>query len=117
MQGKRLEFNPFSPGFQADPYPIYQALRTEDPIHQVKGFKFNQWFLSRYKDVYAVLNDARFKVDDLPERLADKALHLRQQGDFDPLIQTVSHWLFFLEPPDHTRLRSLVQKNIFGHEG
>lgn len=114
MQGKRLEFNPFSPGFQADPYPIYQALRTEDPIHQVKGFKFNQWFLSRYKDVYAVLNDARFKVDDLPERLADKALHLRQQGDFEPLIQTVSHWLFFLEPPDHTRLRSLVQKTFSG---
>ncbi|NJR38119.1 MAG: cytochrome P450 [Leptolyngbyaceae cyanobacterium CSU_1_4] len=110
MQEKRLEFNPFSLEFQADPYPIYQVLRTEDPMHPVKGFKFNQWFLSRYKDVYAVLNDARFKVDDLPERLADKALHLKQKGDFEPLIQTVSHWLFFLEPPDHTRLRSLVQK-------
>jgi len=112
MQEKRLEFNPFSPEFQADPYPIYQILRTEDPIHQIKGFKFNQWFLSRYKDVYAVLNDARFKVDDLPERLADKALHLKQQGDFEPLIQTVSNWLFFLEPPNHTRLRSLVQKTF-----
>jgi pimeloyl-[acyl-carrier protein] synthase len=114
MQEKRLEFNPFSPGFQADPYPTYQLLRSADPIHQVQGFKFNQWFLSRYKDVYAVLNDARFKVDDLPERLADKALHLRQPGDFEPLIQTVSNWLFFLEPPDHTRLRSLVQKTFSG---
>ncbi len=114
MQEKRLEFNPFSPESQADPYPIYQALRTADPIHQVKGFKFNQWFLSRYKDVYAVLNDGRFKVDDLPERLADKALHLKQEGDFEPLIQTVSKWLFFLEPPDHTRLRSLVQKTFSG---
>ena len=114
MQEKRLEFNPFSPGFQADPYPTYQMLRTADPIHQVKGFRFNQWFLSRYKDVYAVLNDARFKVDDLPERLADKALHLQQPGDFEPLIQTLSNWLFFLEPPDHTRLRSLVQKTFSG---
>ena len=114
MQEKRLEFNPFSPGFQADPYPTYQMLRTADPIHQVKGFRFNQWFLSRYKDVYAVLNDARFKVDDLPERLAGKALHLQQPGDFEPLIQTVSNWLFFLEPPDHTRLRSLVQKTFSG---
>jgi len=114
MQEKRLEFNPFSPEFQADPYPTYQLLRTTDPIHQVKGFKFNQWFLSRYKDVYAVLNDARFKVDDLPERLAAKALHLKQPGDFEPLIQTVSNWLFFLEPPDHTRLRSLVQKTFSG---
>jgi pimeloyl-[acyl-carrier protein] synthase len=111
MQEKRLEFNPFSPAFQDDPYPIYENLRSIDPVHQVKGFQFNQWFLSRYADVYAVLNDSRFRVDDLPDRLADKARHL-QQGDFEALIATVSHWLFFLEPPDHTRLRSLVQKTF-----
>jgi pimeloyl-[acyl-carrier protein] synthase len=80
----------------------------------VKGFQFNQWFLSRYGDVYGVLNDDRFRVDDLPERLADKALHLKPQGDFEGLIGTVKHWLFFLEPPDHTRLRSLVQKAFAG---
>jgi pimeloyl-[acyl-carrier protein] synthase len=114
MQEKRLEFNPFSPAFQDDPYPIYENLRSIDPVHQVKGFKFNQWFLSRYADVYAVLNDPRFRVDDLPDRLADKARHLQQQGDFEALIATVSHWLFFLEPPDHTRLRSLVQKTFSG---
>jgi pimeloyl-[acyl-carrier protein] synthase len=114
MAEKRLEFNPFSPAFQDDPYPIYQNLRSLDPVHQVKGFKFNQWFLSRYADVFEVLNDARFRVDDLPDRLAEKALHLQQQGDFEPLIETVSHWLFFVEPPDHTRLRSLVQKAFSG---
>jgi pimeloyl-[acyl-carrier protein] synthase len=114
MAEKRLEFNPFSPAFQDDPYPIYQALRSADPVHWVKGFQFNQWFLSRYGDVYGVLNDDRFRVDDLPERLADKALHLKPQGDFEGLIGTVKHWLFFLEPPDHTRLRSLVQKAFAG---
>jgi pimeloyl-[acyl-carrier protein] synthase len=114
MTEKRLEFNPFSPAFQDDPYPIYENLRSGDPVHQVKGFQFNQWFLSRYGDVYGVLNDDRFRVDDLPDRLADKALHLKQQGDFAPLIETVKHWLFFLEPPDHTRLRSLVQKAFAG---
>jgi pimeloyl-[acyl-carrier protein] synthase len=111
MREKRLEFNPFSPEFQDDPYPTYHLFRTTDPIHQVKGFKFNQWFLSRYGDVVAVLNDTRFRVDDLPERLADKAMHLKQ-GDFEPLIETISKWLFFLEPPDHGRLRSLVQKTF-----
>jgi pimeloyl-[acyl-carrier protein] synthase len=114
MTEKRLEFNPFSPAFQDDPYPIYENLRSGDPVHQVKGFQFNQWFLSRYGDVHGVLNDDRFRVDDLPDRLADKALHLKQQGDFAPLIETVKHWLFFLEPPDHTRLRSLVQKAFAG---
>jgi pimeloyl-[acyl-carrier protein] synthase len=58
-----------------------------------------------------VLNDPRFRVDDLPARLTEKALHL-PQGDFEPLSQTIRHWLFFLEPPDHGRLRSLVQKTF-----
>jgi pimeloyl-[acyl-carrier protein] synthase len=111
MAAKRLEFNPFSPEFQDDPYPIYQQLRTIDPVHRVPGFRFNQWFLSRYGDVQFVLNDPRFRVDDLPDRLADKAQHLKQ-GNFEPLIATISNWLFFLEPPDHTRLRSLVQKTF-----
>jgi pimeloyl-[acyl-carrier protein] synthase len=108
---ERLEFNPFNPQFQEDPYPTYHLFRTADPIHQVKGFKFNQWFLTRYSDVLAVLNDPRFRVDDLPQRLTEKALHLKQ-GDFEPLSQTIRHWLFFLEPPDHGRLRSLVQKTF-----
>lgn len=102
-------FNPFSPQFQENPYPIYHHLRSEDPIHRVPGFKFDQWFLTRYSDVQTVLTDPRFCVDDLPERLDEKALHLKQ-GDFEPLTQTIDKWLFFVEPPDHTRLRSIVSK-------
>ena len=26
-------FNPFDPAFRADPYPFYDRLRTEDPVH------------------------------------------------------------------------------------
>jgi pimeloyl-[acyl-carrier protein] synthase len=33
-----------------------------------------------------------------------------QQGNFEALTQTIDKWLFFVEPPDHTRLRSLVSK-------
>jgi pimeloyl-[acyl-carrier protein] synthase len=113
-------FNPFSPAFQADPYPIYQQLRQIDPVHRVKGFRFDQWFLTRYADVYEVLNDSRVTVDDLPVRLAEKGLHLRQteamksesSEPFQTLTQTIGHWLFFVEPPDHTRLRSLVSKTF-----
>jgi hypothetical protein len=108
---KKPDFNPFVPEFQENPYPIYQQLRQGDPVHRVRGFRFNQWFLTRYEDVQAVLNDGRFRVDDLPERLGEKAAHLKQ-GDFEPLRGTIQHWLFFLEPPDHTRLRSLVQKTF-----
>jgi hypothetical protein len=111
MQEKIQEFNPFHPDFQDNPYPIYHRLRAEDPIHRIQGFKFDQWFLTRYADVQAVLNDCRFRVDDLPQRLEEKAVHLKQ-GNFKVLTQTIGNWLFFLEPPNHTRLRSLVSKTF-----
>lgn len=104
-------FNPFSPAFQADPYPIYHRLRAESPIHRIQSFNVDQWYLTRYADVQTVLNDARLISDDLPDRLQTKASHLKQ-GDFNALIHTTRHWLFFLEPPDHTRLRTLVSRSF-----
>lgn len=107
---KGVKFNPLLPEFCANPYPVYHHLRSEDPVHQTKSFMSNEWLLTRYDDVKLVLNDPRFYVDDLPERLKHKSFYLRQQGDFNVLTQTISKWLFFLNPPDHTQLRGLVSK-------
>ena len=50
-------FDPFLPGFNADPFPHYQRLREADPVHQSPlGF----WVLTRYEDCVAVLRDQRF---------------------------------------------------------
>jgi hypothetical protein len=110
MQNRSVEFNPFSRAFQTDPYPIYHHLRANSPIHRIQSFNVDQWYITRYLDVQAVLNDPRFVVDDLPDRLQTKASHLKQQGNFNHLIQTIHHWLFFLDPPQHTRLRSLLSR-------
>ncbi len=107
---KAVKLNPFLPEFQANPYPTYHRLRAEDPIHLTMNLIGNEWFLTRFDDVKAVLNDPRFCVDDLPKRLKDKSFYLKQQGDFNGLTQSISKWLFFLNPPDHTRLRGLVSK-------
>ena len=46
---KRLD-----PGFLADPFPLYRALREHDPIHRMPD---GSYFLSRYDDCAAVYRD------------------------------------------------------------
>lgn len=102
-------FNPFRPEFQANPYPTYQRLRLNDPVHQTPSFS-GAWLLTRYADVKMLLNDPRVEIDNLPQRLEEKRPYLEQGKSFTHLSQSISSWLFFLNPPDHTRFRSLVTK-------
>lgn len=103
-----FKFNPLDPAFHQDPYPTYQRLRTEDPIH--RNF-FGSWVLTRYGDVKAILQDSRIVCDNLPERIRSKNPYLeKQHKDLNALARITSKWLLYLEPPDHTRLRRLVGK-------
>ncbi|EAM49187.1 cytochrome P450 [Crocosphaera watsonii WH 8501] len=104
----KLVFNPFYRAFHNNPYPIYERLRNEDPIH----WSFlKAWIITRYQDVDTILKDNLFQVDDLPLRLEEKSAYLKQ-GNFLPLAKTIDKWLFFQQPPNHTRLRSLVNKSF-----
>ena len=106
MKTNLVKFDPFSPEFHANPYPTYEWLRDNDPIH----WSFMQaWVITRHRDVEALLKSAQLQVDDLPIRLRQKSQYLKQ-GNFEALAQTIENWLFFLEPPHHTRLRGLVAK-------
>lgn len=104
MISKEALFNPFDPGFRANPYPILDRLRQQDPVHKSI---FETWIVTRYADAYAILNDKRFIVDNLPERLQLKSSYLKE-GNLDALSAITSQWLFFLNPPDHTRLKRAV---------
>jgi cytochrome P450 len=50
-------FNPFTPGFLADPYPTYRALLRENPVSWEPMMEM--WIFTRYKDVEAILTHAR----------------------------------------------------------
>ena len=89
-----------------DPYPVYHQLRSEDPAHW--SDLINAWILTRYDDVRSVSNDPRFSsmrahyfMDQLPE-IAQERMR--------PLGHQLALWLIHLDPPDHTRVRSLVHK-------
>lgn len=102
-----LEFNPFLPEMRADPYPLYHRLRSRDPVHQ--SFP-GVWILTRYADCVAVLRDpARFSSDS---RNSDLYQAFRAARGREPTIMedTAGRTMLFIDPPDHTRLRNLVNK-------
>lgn len=106
MNTTKLLFNPFSAEFHKNPYPTYDRLRNEDPIH----WSFlKAWVITCYDDTEAIVKDTRFQVDDLPIRLQEKNAYL-EKGDLDTLSKTIDKWLFFQQVPDHTRFKGLVSK-------
>ncbi|WP_059006868.1 cytochrome P450 [Streptomyces specialis] len=101
---QELLLDPLEPGFTDDPYPAYRRLREADPVHE---HPYGFWFLSRYEDVSAILR-AGLSVD---ARHLDDGNTVRQQYDeLDHGLHVVRMSMLDVDPPDHTRLRSLVSK-------
>ncbi len=101
-------FNPFDPAFRADPYPFYDRLRSEDPVH-VSDFGFT--VLTRYEDVARALRGAEFARDieaHVPVPL-DPARQRRRERFQQRIAEgRAAKTILNLDPPDHTRLRRLV---------
>lgn len=84
-----------------DPYPIYDRLRAEQPIRWTGG----DWQFFRYADVQAALRDPRLGADRIqPDE------HWLAETGLGPLFQAHAKMMLFSDPPDHTRLRSLVNR-------
>lgn len=97
MASEKL-FDTSLPAFHADPYPFYHRLREADPVHEsAQGF----WVLTRLTDCVMALRDPRF---DHAAMVA--TLDAVYGGPDDP--NYVPRAMVFEDPPNHTRLRSLV---------
>src|SRR5919201_4697722 len=101
-----VTYYPLAAHMYSDPYPTYAKLRTHDPVHW--SIVSHAWVFSRYRDVEAILRDhARFSNDS--RRRQDSPAH--QSSVANPRGPS----MLFLDPPDHTRLRALVQKAFTPH--
>jgi hypothetical protein len=91
------------PEVLANPYPLYHRLRTEDPVHWDPFLC--AWVVTRYADVVMVLH--RFSADrtPTPDQLAKMGL-----STLSPIAQVMVKQMLFMDPPAHTRLRSLASK-------
>jgi cytochrome P450 len=106
---KGAAFDPFDKRYLTDPYPLYKKLREKDPVHRSRLFP--GVLMTRYEDVNAVLRDPRFSADDRnqPNFDAERAKAIAA-GVLTQEEAERSQSMLRLDPPDHTRLRSLVTR-------
>jgi cytochrome P450 len=100
-------FSPMAPKVRANPWPIYRALREQDPIH---FSPFGTCMLTRYEDAVSVLRDKRFSVEH--RNYAEERQGTMMGDTFGPAPseRDLSNVMLFIDPPRHTRLRTLVNK-------
>src|SRR3954470_2967081 len=89
-------FTPFGPGFAANPYEQYDALRAAAPVFEPP---FGIWLLTRYDDVLRVLRDPALSVE---ARNATLPLPLQaEMGARAGEEPRGSRAMLNLDPPDH----------------
>jgi len=89
------------PEVLANPYPLFQRLRTEDPVHWDPYL--HTWIVTRYEDVLEVLHTFSANRTHTPEKLEAMGL-----SHMNPIAQLMVKQMLFMDPPTHTRLRSLA---------
>ncbi len=96
----------WTPAHRANPRPLYARMRQEtrlvrlvEPIQQMPF-----WLVSRYADVLPLMRDGRLSKDPrkLSEQGRSRFLRFTHEG--------LTRHMLFSDPPDHTRLRSLVSQ-------
>lgn len=94
-----------SEDFLANPYQYYAQLREYDPV--CWSDQLNAWVLTRYQDVRAALTNPLLisgkRVESYANRLAPEL-----QSEMQALFYQVGKWIGNMDPPDHKRLRRMV---------
>lgn len=98
-----VALTPLNPEYQENPFLLLDQVReagrvVHDPV-------LGRHIVTNYEDVHAILNDRDLAVDPrkAAENTFNKMFRQRARQDREPSM-------LFLDPPDHTRLRSLVSK-------
>ena len=95
-----MDYNPLAPEVIENPYPYYAHLREHAPVYWIEPLQ--GWALSRYADVDFALRN--------PQIFSSSVFTAQTLGDLNPTPEVP--WILDLNPPDHTRLRKLVNKGF-----
>ncbi len=101
-----MKLSPMNPDYQKNPYTLLDEVREEARI--LRDDFLGRYVVGRFEDVQHILNDRDLAVD--PRKAADGTFNqmFRQRREDGEREGEPS--MLFLDPPDHTRLRSLVSK-------
>jgi cytochrome P450 len=96
-----VTYNPLSPRVYLNPYPKYAELRAKAPLHWSPLLE--AWVATCYADVDAILRDQKRFSNDPRQRQRTRTARTTIDN---PGGQS----MLFVDPPEHTRLRALVNK-------
>jgi cytochrome P450 len=94
-----------------DPYPTYAHMHEEGPLHYVDvGGKWAVWSIFSHAECSSIAKDPRLSAKRAKQMLLP--LPLSRQAEFSELARMLGLWLIFMDPPEHTRLRKLLNKGF-----
>ncbi|WP_164155408.1 cytochrome P450 [Sandarakinorhabdus rubra] len=108
MSTDSLIYDPRDPGVIQRPLDALLRLQDEDPVHWSPVLK--GWVLTRHADVKTVQLNRGISSDRLTPFFA--AQPDAGQDKLRDLIRYLNTWVAFKDPPDHTRLRTLLNKVV-----
>jgi cytochrome P450 len=102
----------FTEEFVQNPYPTYHRLLEEGPLHfvDVSGGMWGVWAVFRHAECSAVAKDPRLSVRRTEGMLF--TLPAERQNDFKELVRMLGLWMIFIDPPEHTRMRKLMNQGF-----
>ncbi|ODU28563.1 MAG: hypothetical protein ABT15_12925 [Pseudonocardia sp. SCN 73-27] len=91
-----------APAASADPYAVFEELRSTDPVHWSEAHR--AWLITRYDDVSDAFRNKAFSNDRVRPVLARR----REPSAASDVLGLLAGWMVVTDPPDHTRLRRLA---------
>jgi cytochrome P450 len=127
-----VELDMTDPHFMANAHELYADLRAKGPVSRVRFAGMGQevasgdgteeqpgifgrqetFFVTHYDEVIETLLDDRFAVDPRSTMSSEQVEKLESQTPEE--FRLFSRSIIALDPPDHTRLRKLVQPSFTG---
>ncbi len=90
------------------PFPVYRWLRDQAPVHWSESL--TAWVVTRYADVVDVFGNPQTFSSDRFRRIDER--YASQRPAVQAVAEVLGHWLVFRDPPDHDRLRGLLQSSF-----
>jgi len=100
--------NPRDPAFFQNPYAFYAERHATEPAFFWE--EYGHWCFAGFKDVSALLRDKRFGREILHVATREELGMPEPKAHTAAFDLTEQHSLLNLEPPGHTRLRTLVNR-------
>jgi len=101
---RSLRYDPTDSATRRNPFPLYEALQEHDPVHWSESLR--AWVVTRYDDSRQVAMSSAMSSDRLTpfyDSLKDE-----RRDILSGVMRYMSLWLVFKAPPEHTRLRRLL---------